>query len=266
MSPVRSRPFRGSPLLWLTALVHAGGIAAMAVRPSSWALALPALFANHVGLAIAGVAPRSRGLGPNLRRLPESFPGVALTFDDGPDPEVTPRVLDLLEPGGHRATFFCIGRHAERRPELVAELVARGHRVENHTHRHSSLFSFYPPAALRRDIEAAQGVLTRLSGRAPSYLRTPAGVRSPWLEPVLARLGLHLVSWTRRGFDTWTRDLGLVYRRLASNLARGDILMLHDRRLDDGRTPVLDVLPRLLGDLEEHGLASLPLPSPERED
>jgi hypothetical protein len=83
------------------------------------------------------------------------------------------------------------------------------------------------------------------------------------LEPVLAGLGLHLASWTRRGFDTITADTELVYRRLAGGMAAGDILMLHDRRLDDGRpAPVLDVLPRLLDDLDGLGLTSRPLPDP----
>jgi peptidoglycan/xylan/chitin deacetylase (PgdA/CDA1 family) len=257
------RPFRGTPLLWLTALVHGGGLAALAVRPAWWPLMLPAFFANHVVLALLGVAPRSRALGPNLRRLPPSFPGVALTFDDGPDPEVTPRVLELLAAGEHRATFFCVGERAQRHPELIGELVATGHRVENHTHRHSSWFSFYPPGALRREIVAAQRVLGELAGRAPRYLRVPAGARSPWLEPVIARLGLHLVSWTRRGFDTATRDPDRIHRRLVAGLGAGDILMLHDRRLADRRPPVLEVLPRLLGDLDRRGLRSLPLPEPE---
>ena len=266
MTALESRPFRGSPLLWLTALLHAGGLAALALRPSSWPVALPAIFGNHVVLAILGVTPRSRALGPNLSRLPRGFPGVALTFDDGPDPEVTPRVLDLLDAGGHRATFFCIGQRAQRHPGLVADLVARGHRVENHTHRHSSWFSFYPPRALRRELSTAQEVLSGLTGRIPQYLRAPSGVRSPWLEPVLARLGLHLVSWTRRGFDTITRDPDRIHRRLSFELAKGDILMLHDRRLADGRAPILEVLPRLLRDLRELGLESLPLPAPSGGD
>jgi peptidoglycan-N-acetylglucosamine deacetylase len=264
----RPRRFRPTATLWLSTALHAGVAATLAARPAWWTLGVPLLFADHVLLAILAVTPRSRALGPNLRRLPSAADGtVALTFDDGPDPEVTPRVLELLEERGHRGTFFCIGQRAESAPALVADIAARGHRVENHTHRHSNLFSFYAPGALRREIGTAQQVLQHLSGAPPRYLRAPAGVRSPWLEPVLASLGLHLASWTRRGFDTVAADAGRVHRRLTAGLTAGDILVLHDRRLADGRPgPVLEALPRVLDTLGQHGLRSIPLPDPEPVD
>jgi peptidoglycan/xylan/chitin deacetylase (PgdA/CDA1 family) len=245
--------------------LHAIGIAALAAVPAAWPLVAGGLVANHAVLAGAGLVPRSRLLGPNLTRLPDAAAArgeIALTFDDGPDPEVTPRVLDLLDAHGARATFFCVGQHAAGSPALVREIVARGHAVENHTERHATAFGWYGPARLRGEIEAAQHTLAALAGRAPAFFRAPFGMRSPLLDPVLARLGLRLVSWTRRGYDTRDGDDTRVLARLARGLAAGDILVLHDgvatgRRL--ASPTVLRLLPGLLARVREAGLRCVTL-------
>jgi peptidoglycan/xylan/chitin deacetylase (PgdA/CDA1 family) len=191
---------------------------------------------------------------------------VALTFDDGPDPEVTPRVLDMLEEADARATFFPVGEQADRFPDLIATAAESGHRLGNHTWSHPAGFWFLPPAALGREIDRAQELLTALGGVPPRWFRAPAGIRSPWLEPQLARRRLGLVSWTRRGFDTVTGDPDRVAERLGGGLAAGDVLVLHDRgasRSPSGRPVVLEVLPRLLERLVDRGLRPVPLPDPE---
>src|SRR5260370_42646728 len=122
------RAGRPAPLLSAWAGLHAAAAAALAVAPHHWRMAAAALVGNHTLLAGAGLWPRSRLLGPNLRRFSGAAARrgeVALTFDDGPDPRVTPAVLDCLERYGVRASFFCIGRRAETHPELVAETVQR---------------------------------------------------------------------------------------------------------------------------------------------
>jgi peptidoglycan/xylan/chitin deacetylase (PgdA/CDA1 family) len=121
--------------------------------------------------------------------------------------------------------------------------------VENHSQRHRHNFSLLGPGALRREIEAAQDTLYEISGVRPLFFRAPAGLRNPFLEPVLCRLGLHLASWTRRGFDTRTRDAELVAQRLLHGLAARDILLLHDGHaaLDArGEPVVLDALAAVL--------------------
>ncbi len=263
-APRAPRRWRPTPLVWASGGLHLAAAGAVIAAPSSWPLAAGAVFADHVVLAAAGMAPRSRLLGPNLLRL-ESADAVALTFDDGPDPERTPAVLDRLEAAGARASFFCIGRRAERHPELVREIARRGHRVENHTWGHRNAFSMLPPRALGREIDRAQERLSELAGRPPAYLRPPAGVRSPWLEPLLARRGLHLAAWTRRGFDAVDGAVERVSRRLLRDLAGGDVLLLHDGRLvaADAGAPVLELLDRLLGAMERLGLRGRPLPEPE---
>src|SRR4030095_9428407 len=114
-------------------------------------------------------------------------------------------------------------------PEIVREIARRGHSVENHSNRHRNGFAGYGLRRLSRDIEAAQETLSALAGRAPAFFRAPMGLRSPLLDPVLARHGLTYVSWTRRGFDTIDGSPARVLARLVRGLSAGDILMLHDR-------------------------------------
>ncbi len=264
-TPPPSRPWRPAPALVASAGLHAVGAAALAFAPSSWPAVALGLVANHAVLAGAGLLPRSALLGPNLTRLSAAAARrreIALTFDDGPDPEVTPRVLDLLDAAGARATFFCVGTRAARHAGLVRGIVARGHAVENHTERHSTAFGWYGPSRLRAEIGAAQRTLAGLTGRMPRYFRAPFGMRSPLLDPALAHLGLRLVSWTRRGYDTTDADATRVLARLAGGLAAGDILVLHDG-VATGRRPArptaLDVLPGLLARARDAGLHAVTL-------
>ncbi|HYJ99232.1 MAG TPA: polysaccharide deacetylase family protein [Burkholderiaceae bacterium] len=246
------RRWSAPPVLTASFGLHALAAASIAVAPDTWPWALGAIALNHAGLTAAGLWPRSRLLGPNLTRLPAPAAErrqFALTLDDGPDAEITPRVLDLLDRHGVRATFFCIAQRAAQHPVLVRDIVARGHDVQNHSHAHRHNFSLSGPGALRREIERAQQVLAELTGQVPHCFRAPAGLRNPFLDPVLHRLGLHLVSWTRRGFDTVTPDPQRVLARLTHGMAPGDIVLLHDghaRRAPNGQPVVLEVLPRLL--------------------
>jgi peptidoglycan-N-acetylglucosamine deacetylase len=245
-----------------TAALHAAAALALATEAAVWPWALGALAANHAALIAAGLWPRSTLLGPNVRRLPGTEPQVAITIDDGPDPEVTPAVLDLLAAHQARATFFCIAERARAQPALLRRIVAAGHSVQNHSREHRHHFSLLGPQALAREIAGAQALLADLTGTRPHAFRAPAGLRNPLLDPVLHRQGLHLVSWTRRGFDTRSRDTTRVLARLTRGLAAGDILLLHDghaARTAAGRPVVLEVLPPLLQRLRAAGLRPVTL-------
>ena len=249
-APGTARRWKPSPFIKGSAVLHAGAATAVVLQPALWPWAVGSVVASHLALTAAGLWPRSALLGLNWTTLPESAGRqIALTIDDGPDPEVTPRVLDLLDRYDARATFFCIGEAARRHPHCVEAIVARGHAVENHSQRHRHNFSLLGPAALAREIAAAQQTLTEIGGVRPLFFRAPAGLRNPFLEPVLCRLGLHLASWTRRGFDTRTRDAAVVTQRLLRGLAPRDILLVHDghpARDARHRPVVLDVLPAVL--------------------
>ena len=263
-----ARPVAGwRPPLFVKASValHVGAGVAAVVVPAEWPWAAGAVALNHVVLTATGLWPRSTWLGPNLRRLPEAAAArreIALTLDDGPDPEVTPAVLDQLDAHGAQATFFCIAERARAQPALCREIVARGHAIENHSRCHSHRFSLLGPKGYAAEIGDAQAALADITGRRPRFFRAPAGLRNPLLGPVLERLDLRLVSWTRRGFDTVRREPARVLASLARSLDAGDILVLHDGnagRSIDGRPMVLEVLPTLLGRAAECGLHSVSL-------
>ncbi len=259
-----TRRWTASPALKATAAVHAASLGALAI-PATRPWALGMLAANHAVLTLAGMLPRSNLLGPNLTRLPTEAQArreVALTFDDGPDPEITPRVLDLLDAAGAKASFFCIGRRARQHPALCREIVARGHRVENHGDTHSKVFALFGPARMRADIVSAQITLADITGHVPLFFRPTAGLRNPFLDPVLVGLDLRLAAWTRRPYDTWEGRPHRVLQRLIRGLAAGDILLMHDghgARAPDGQAVILATLPTLLQTLTAHQLQPVTL-------
>lgn len=261
-NPKRWRP---SPTIQISIALHLGMAVALLVRPSLWPWWLGALFVNHLILTAAGLWPRSNLLGHNTLRLPAAAivrNEIAITIDDGPDPDTTPDVLDLLDRHRAHASFFVIGNHAAKYPDLVSEIVRRGHSVENHSQHHSHWFAFYGLYRLRREISEAQATLHRISGDRPQFFRAPAGLRNPLLDFVLHRLSLHYVAWTRRGFDTVATDAQKVLQRLKHNLDAGDILLLHDgnaAKTRSGQAVICEVLPSLLEQAESAGLKPVTL-------
>jgi peptidoglycan/xylan/chitin deacetylase (PgdA/CDA1 family) len=230
-----------------------------------WPFSLAMLAVNHLVLTLAGLWPRSTLLGPNQRRLSARATDagqVALTVDDGPDPLVTPQVLDMLDRFDCKATFFCIGERVTAHADIVRDIVRRGHQVENHTQHHSNYFSLLGPGRIRQEIVQAQAAIVALVGDRPQYFRAPAGLRNPFLEYILWSENLWLVSWTRRGFDTVARDPRPILKRLTRNLRAGDILLLHDGHAaltEDGSPVILKVLPELLAAIAKAGLEPVTL-------
>jgi peptidoglycan/xylan/chitin deacetylase (PgdA/CDA1 family) len=265
MNQFTARGWAPSPLMYASAAMHVAAVAAVLARPRIWPWALSAVAANHVALTAAGLWPRSQLLGPNLTRLPArvgTAGSVALTIDDGPDPEVTPQVLAQLEQHRACATFFCVGERVLRYPDLALEITRRGHVIENHTQTHRHNFSLLGPSGLHAEIARAQNSIFQITGSTPSFFRAPAGLRNPFLDPVLANLKLRLASWTRRGFDTVRGDADAVFRRLAMPLEGGDILLLHDgnaARSPSGKPVILEVLPRLLDAVRSKDLRAVTL-------
>lgn len=263
-------------LACVAALICAVLVPAGSLRETLVYVVIVALLLDHGTLTLVGLWPRSRVLGPNLRNVHEVAKALAvtearrdharsglivLTIDDGPDPQVTPRVLDQLAAAGSHATFFVTGVAAREQPALMRRIIAEGHDVANHTELHRNDFSLLGPWRMRDEIAAAQRSVAQTSGVYPRWFRSPAGLRNPFLDRVLALEGLQLLSWTRRGYDAVDARPDRVLERLAgrdgSKLADGDILVLHDghaARDAHGNAVMLDVLPRLLALCSERGL------------
>ncbi len=234
-------------------------------RPQAWPWVAGVVVADHLALTAASLWPRSTLLGSNWTRLPqgaETARAVAITVDDGPDPIVTPQVLKILARHSARATFFCIGERVERYPQLAREIRSAGHAIENHTQHHLLRFSLLGPRGMTAEIERAQEAIASISGELPRFFRAPAGLRNPFLEPILQRHGLQLASWTRRGFDTVNPDSTRVLRKLTRRLRGRDILLLHDghaARTKGGTPVILEVLPQLLEVVKSAGLTPVTL-------
>lgn len=251
------RSWQPGPLHWLMAGSHLAGVASIAAQPAWWPWAVGAMLGSHALNFAFGFVPGSSALGPVISKLPPSAAGrgeIALTFDDGPDADVTPRVLDMLDADGARATFFCVGARARAHPQLVREIVARGHAVENHAFKHSYAFGFYGVRRLVRDIGEAQKALADITGVAPQFFRAPFGIRTPLTEPALARLGLRCVAWNVRSLDSIDDDAVRVASRIVRRWVPGAIVLLHDGiegRRRRGAPSVLGALPAVLAAMRE---------------
>ncbi|MDO8292769.1 MAG: polysaccharide deacetylase family protein [Gallionella sp.] len=249
---MRSAHWQPTPLIRATLVLHVLALAAVVAAPAQWRWVLGAVLANHALLVLLGLWPRSHWLGPNWTRLPAAATArneIALTIDDGPDPVVTPQVLELLDRYAAQATFFCIGEKAARHPDLCREILRRGHAVENHSQHHRHYFSLLGRSGITRELQAAQDTLTAITGQHPLFFRAPAGLRNPFLDPALARLGLRLASWSARGFDTRIGDGERVKNKLLRGLRAGAILLLHDgnaAHTPSGIPVILEVLPAVL--------------------
>jgi peptidoglycan/xylan/chitin deacetylase (PgdA/CDA1 family) len=229
---------------------------------------IPLLAAGAGAAAIAAavnsapaLAPVVPGLGDALgvKLREEGSEHVALTFDDGPHPQGTPAVLEALREGGAEATFFLAGEQVQRRPALVAEIVAAGHRVELHCHRHRNQLRL-SPRSLLDDAERARAAIEDAGGQAVADYRPPYGIFSAVGLRAIRGRGWRPVLWSRWGRDWKSRATSdSITRRLTADVAAGDILLLHDADYYSARDSwvrTVAALPRILEELEARGLRS----------
>ena len=249
---MRNSSWQPTLLIRASVMLHLLSLIVVIAEPGLWRWALGAVLANHTLLTLVGLWPRSHWLGPNWKQLPSAAAArneIALTIDDGPDPLITPQVLDMLDRYAAQVTFFCVGEKAVRYPDLCREIVRRGHALENHSQHHRHSFAFMGYARLMRELQAAQDTLAEIAGQRPVFFRAPAGLRNPLLDPVLHQLDLRLASWSIRGFDTRIGNAERVKSRLLRGLQAGAILLLHDgnaARTPAGIPVILEVLPAVL--------------------
>jgi peptidoglycan-N-acetylglucosamine deacetylase len=195
--------------------------------------------------------PRNQWLVANRSRV-DGGDCVALTFDDGPDPVFTPKLLDLLRDAGVKATFFVVGKRVDQNPEIVRRAWSEGHLIANHTWSHRALFCFLTPGRLRSEIGRGSESISRSCGYRPRHFRSPVGLRHPLLAPYLKEAGLDYISWSIRTRDTLTADSTVLTQRILSEVTGGDIILLHDR-LPRGTDVMLEALPRIIAELKKRG-------------
>jgi peptidoglycan/xylan/chitin deacetylase (PgdA/CDA1 family)/2-polyprenyl-3-methyl-5-hydroxy-6-metoxy-1,4-benzoquinol methylase len=208
---------------------------------------------------IAPLFPRFSFFLPIISRGERELKAVALTFDDGPDPAVTPQLLALLAQHKVHATFFVTGVRAERYPEIIQAILAGGHTIGNHSYSHSPLLMFKGRATLQHEIAAAQNVI-RHFGVVPLAFRPPVGITNSRLWRVLLENGMFCVNFSRRAADFGNRRVTRLAQRLLVKVKPGDILLLHDVAPRQGDvTELLQEFSALIAGLREKGLEILPL-------
>ena len=240
-------------LLYLATLAAVIGMvraAAGAPPPAPIALLAGALY---LGLILAGVfVLRLRLFVDAIVRGPRGARGVVLTFDDGPDPEWTPKVLELLDARGAKATFFVIARKAEEHPALIREILARGHTVGVHSYDHDRLLSLRSGKRVREDLARAANVLEAITGARPVLFRPPVGHTNPVIARAAESLGLVCVGWSVSGRDGVKAHPSRVAARVRAGLRDGAIVLLHDAAERGDREPAAPrALPEILEAIAE---------------
>lgn len=225
--------------------------------PPPLAVALVAA-GSYVAIILSGVfVLRLRMFADAIVKGPPAARGIALTFDDGPDPVHTRKVLDVLDEHGAKATFFLIGRKVEKHPEVVTEIVARGHDVGVHGHAHDRLFSLRGPRRVKRDLERAIAAIERVTRERPVLFRPPIGHTNPTIARIADRLDLIVVGWTASGRDGLAgAKASAVAARIARDLDDGAIVLLHDAAERDDHAPAgVAALPEVLAAAKDKNLA-----------
>ena len=179
---------------------------------------------------------------------------VSLTFDDGPNPDFTPRILSLLKKHGAKATFFLIGKNAEKYPEIVHKIIEEGHSIGSHSYSHSKNFGFFSTEKIVAELILANSVLKKITGKELKMFRPPFGVTNPNIKKALKKIGHKSVGWSKRSLDTTNLSEEKILKRITTNLKRGDIILLHDSSAKS-----FAVLEQLLLFLQSHELQSVPV-------
>ena len=224
-----------------------------------WLIASGCSAAAGAAVIYGVCAPRSSLFGPVVSHgSRDGPPRVALTFDDGPHPVVTPVVLDILRSHGIPAAFFVIGRNVVEHEAIAQRAAAEGHLIANHTfdHQRSGAWRAFP--YWRRELRQANDAVAAAIGQRPALFRPPMGLKTPHILYACRREAMTLVTWNRRGLDGWRTTPQAILRRLVCRCRGGDILVLHDGaepgRDRDSRA-MLQALPRLIDALRSRGLA-----------
>jgi len=181
-----------------------------------------------------------------------TYQWVSITFDDGPNTEFTPRILELLAKFGAKATFFCVGKNIEQHPEILKQLISQGHSVGNHTYSHSNNFGFLPLDKVLTELKQTENLVHSLTGKKMKLYRPAFGVTNPQIAKAVQQLKVHSIGWNVRSLDTTFRSEKTILKRITNTVSKGDVILLHDTS-----EKTIVVLEQLLLFLREKNLGSV---------
>jgi len=211
-------------------------------------------------IAMHTVGAHAIGRLGGLRRRRDMQDSVALTFDDGPDSDATPRILECLAEHGVPATFFMVGQQVKAHPEVARDVVSRGHEAANHGYSHRHLWTC-GPGATRREIQLGHSAVEEETGRHPRAFRPPWGIFNAWANAAAMSLGERPVIWSVRseGF-AWRPSAEEMAEHIVSRTQGGDIINLHDAGgFPDTPQRVLAALPAVISRLRDAGFRFVPI-------
>ncbi|MBN2480133.1 MAG: polysaccharide deacetylase family protein [Bacteroidales bacterium] len=154
---------------------------------------------------------------------------IAVSFDDGPDRNITPAVLDVLLKNNIQAVFFCIGEKVREYPDLIRRMHAEGHIVGNHSHSHHAVFDLYSCKRIRRELKQTENLIYEVIGERTKLFRPPYGVTNPAVAAAAKSLGYNVIGWSLKSKDTVIHEQKALLKRLKTRLRKGDVVLFHDR-------------------------------------
>ncbi|MEH6535272.1 MAG: polysaccharide deacetylase family protein [Psychroserpens sp.] len=177
---------------------------------------------------------------------------VAITFDDGPNIKYTPQILELLKSHQAKATFFCIGKHVEKHPNIIKNIVNDGHTIGNHSYFHSNYFDFYRKQKIVNEIEKTNNLVETIIGKKMTLFRPPFGITNPSIARALKQTKHKVIGWDIRSLDTVKNDEQKILNRIIKKISPGSVILLHD-----SKEITVSVLEQLLLFLQENGYQSI---------
>ncbi len=184
------------------------------------------------------------------KKIPNKL--VAITFDDGPHPSFTPKILELLQKYNAKASFFCIGHQVHQYGGIVKKIVANGHTIGNHTYSHSNKFGFYGTQKVILELHKTNLAIKEATGLYPKLYRPAFGVTNPSIARAVKKLQLNAIGWNIRSLDTTKRSKKTVLERIINKVKKGDIILLHD-----SSDKTVEVLEQLLLFLQQNEIRSV---------
>jgi len=178
---------------------------------------------------------------------------IALTFDDGPNPEITPQLLEVFKTHGIQVNFFCIGEKLEDQKELVNQMIQEGHLIANHSYTHSNFFPLKSVKAMTEELRQTNRIIKELTKIENLYFRPPFGVSNPLVAKTVRKLGMQVIGWNLRSYDTVIKGEKL-FKRLVQKTKGGDIVLLHDNHQD-----IVDVVERYVVYAKKNGFTFVKL-------
>lgn len=194
----------------------------------SWLILLAFILLFSIGLVFGSINVCSNFYIKTICKGNNQTNSISITFDDGPNPNTTPKILDILKENQIKACFFCIGKNAEINSELIKRIDNEGHIIGNHTYSHSSNFDLFSSSKMKKEIINTTSIINGIINKEVQYFRPPFGVTNPNLAKALKKTNLISIGWSLRSLDTTSKgNITKTIKRL-EKIKAGDIVLLHD--------------------------------------